>query len=113
MLQTRVKILPASLHEGQQHHRANYVALKRSTSCPTVMKLRSSMRVPSLDESLHNFDISRLRGSIDSLVEALPTLKETHPRNVIFDEIRIREYEQSLGDNPSCSSGPPIWYVAF
>jgi len=108
MHQTPVKTLSASLHEGQQHHRANYVALKRSNSCPTIMKLRSSMRVPSLDESLHNFDISRSRGSVDSSVEALPTLKETDPRNVIFAEIRIREYERSLGDNPSCSSGPPI-----
>jgi len=109
MLNSHVKNLSASLHEGQQCHRANYVvALKRSSSCPTIMKLRSSMRVASLDESLHNFDISRSRGSVASSVEALPTLAETDPRNVIFDEIRIREYERSLGDNPSCSSGPPI-----
>jgi len=114
MLNSHVKNLSASLHEGQQCHRANYVvALKRSSSCPTIMKLRSSMRVASLDESLHNFDISRSRGSVASSVEALPTLAENDPRNVIFDEIRIREYERSLGDNPSCSSGPPIRYVAF
>jgi len=109
MPENRVKIRSASLHEGQQHHRANYVALKRSNSCPTVMKLRSIMRVASLDESLHNFDISRSRGGrVNSSVEVLPTLKETDSRNVIFDAIRIREYERSLGDNPSCSTGPPI-----
>ena len=78
------------------------------------MKLRSIMRVASLDESLHNFDISRSRGGrVNSSVEVLPTLKETDSRNVIFDAIRIREYERSLGDNPSCSTGPPIRYVAF
>jgi len=67
------------------------------------------MRVASLDESLHNFDISRSRGGrVNSSVEVLPTLKETDSRNVIFDAIRIREYERSLGDNPSCSTGPPI-----
>lgn len=27
---------------------------------------------------------------------------------VRFDEVHIREYERTLGDNPSCSSGPPI-----
>jgi hypothetical protein len=29
-------------------------------------------------------------------------------RTVSFDRILIREYEQVLGDNPSCGSGPPI-----
>ena len=30
------------------------------------------------------------------------------PRRVNFDSVRIREYERTLGDNPSCSSGAPI-----
>ncbi len=30
------------------------------------------------------------------------------PRRVHFDSVRIREYERTLGDNPSCSSGAPI-----
>jgi hypothetical protein len=28
--------------------------------------------------------------------------------SVVFDRIKIREYERTLGDNPSCTSGPPI-----
>jgi hypothetical protein len=28
--------------------------------------------------------------------------------SVAFDRITIREYERTLGDNPSCTSGPPI-----
>jgi hypothetical protein len=28
--------------------------------------------------------------------------------SVSFDRIKIREYERTLGDNPSCTSGPPI-----
>jgi hypothetical protein len=30
------------------------------------------------------------------------------PFNVSFDTIEIREYERVVGDNPSCSKGPPI-----
>ncbi|GKY93392.1 hypothetical protein MPSEU_000306800 [Mayamaea pseudoterrestris] len=30
------------------------------------------------------------------------------PLSVRFDRIHVREYERVVGDNPSCSSGPPI-----
>lgn len=29
-------------------------------------------------------------------------------KGINLDKIEIREYERTLGDNPSCSSGPPI-----
>jgi Mg-chelatase subunit ChlD len=29
-------------------------------------------------------------------------------KSVRFNEIHIRDYERTVGDNPSCSSGPPI-----
>lgn len=32
-------------------------------------------------------------------------------RSVIFTAIEIREYGRTVGDNPSCSSGPPMSYV--
>lgn len=36
--------------------------------------------------------------------------KEDHreQNSVVFDKIEIREYERVVGDNPSCSRGPPI-----
>ena len=37
-----------------------------------------------------------------------PTLIE---KGVRFNEIHVREFERIVGDNPSCSSGPPIGYV--
>jgi hypothetical protein len=30
------------------------------------------------------------------------------PKNVSFHQVEIREYERTVGDNPSCSRGPPI-----
>jgi hypothetical protein len=30
---------------------------------------------------------------------------------VSFREVKVREYERIIGDNPSCTSGPPIRYV--
>lgn len=29
-------------------------------------------------------------------------------KSVRFHDIQIRDYERTVGDNPSCSSGPPI-----
>ena len=29
-------------------------------------------------------------------------------KSVSFDQIHIRQYQQDIGDNPSCSSGPPV-----
>ena len=34
------------------------------------------------------------------------------PRHVRFQDINIREFNQTVGDNPSSSSGCPIRYVA-
>ena len=42
---------------------------------------------------------SRMNGSHSALKPRL---------SVVFDRIKIREYERTLGDNPSCTSGPPI-----
>lgn len=43
----------------------------------------------------------------------LKTSKKSHEqkepdRQVVFDSIEIREYERIVGDNPSCTRGPPI-----
>ena len=31
-----------------------------------------------------------------------------HTKSVRFSEVHVRDYERVVGDNPSCSSGPPM-----
>ena len=52
---------------------------------------QSSRVVDSQPESHHS-------GSVPTFVE----------KGVRFNEIHVREFERIVGDNPSCSSGPPI-----
>lgn len=32
-------------------------------------------------------------------------------RSIRFGDVRVREFERVVGDNPSCSSGAPVRYV--
>ena len=47
----------------------------------------------------------------DCYIEVMPmkiNSNSVHKRCVSFDHVDIREYFVELGDNPSCSSGPPL-----
>ena len=55
---------------------------------------QSIMKFRTMDESLH----SVYGSDSDSSKE----------QSVKFDKILIREYSLTVGDNPSCSSGPPV-----
>ena len=68
---------------------------ERRASCPIDNTFRgcSCMRVRTLEDSLKN-----------KRSNEAPTKRHT----VGFNGVEIREYSQCLGDNPSCSSGPPI-----
>ena len=45
---------------------------------------------------------------IEATDEAAHKEKPRQVNSVRFSEIQIRDYERVVGDNPSCSSGPPI-----
>ena len=66
-------------------------------SCPFLQDRRkptkSIMKYVTADESLHKKYEETRRNSNASLQ---------------FSEIEIREYSRTVGDNPSCSSGPPL-----
>ncbi|KAL3792939.1 hypothetical protein ACHAW5_006846 [Stephanodiscus triporus] len=75
-----------------------------SKSAPTILihappdpllsvPIRSAMTARTLEESLHRQRQSPVGG---------------RGRKISFVEVKIREYERVLGDNPSVTSGPPL-----
>jgi hypothetical protein len=70
----------------------------RCHSLPSRLKPKSIMKKRTIDESLHSTYGSE--EMITGLSRKLDSLK--------FDKICIREYSRTVGDNPSCSSGPPV-----
>jgi len=70
--------------------------MKKASPVPLYLQRpkRSILKVSTLDESLH------------ATWESSPPKPAV--KNVEFKEIEVREYERTVGDNPSCSSGPPL-----
>jgi hypothetical protein len=94
----------------------------RTRSTPTALlrrqKIKGVMKFVTADDSLHSTYGSNHRGGDD----VDPTSPEenssdssnnTLKRRISFKHIEIREYNRTIGDNPSCSSGPPVTYAHF
>jgi len=73
--------------------------IQRCMSLPAYFHHKSIMKRRTLDESLHS-----TYGSEDEMISAI---SRKH-LSLQFDKVCIREYSRTVGDNPSCSSGPPI-----
>jgi hypothetical protein len=58
-----------------------------------IEEMKSIMKCRTLDESIH----SEYGSGADK-----------SDRGIKFDKVVLREYSRTLGDNPSCSSGPPV-----
>lgn len=76
-----------------------YISAVRSSSLPLPSArprtIKGIMKYSTEDESIHS-----AYGRRDG--------KEDRDKRIEFKDILIREFARTVGDNPSCSSGPPI-----
>ena len=83
---------------------AGQVRMKRCMSVPYEREQKSILKCKTVDESLHSVANQSTRSEPANI--GRPSNK-----GITFGNIGIREYARTLGDNPSCSSGPPVRYV--
>ena len=88
----------ASSSRGSLRNASASARTSRSMSVPTYRPhlIKGILKYSTEDESIHS-----TYGSNES--------KDSCERKgITFKDIMIREYARTVGDNPSCSSGPPI-----
>mmetsp|Transcript_9986 Transcript_9986/g.12595 ORF Transcript_9986/g.12595 Transcript_9986/m.12595 type:complete len:275 (-) Transcript_9986:34-858(-) len=87
----------------------------KATSKKPILKRRAALDVekaasPALQSKSHaSMDVSL--SSYDSTNISLSSSRRSIRREgsqVSFKKVEVREYDRTLGDNPSCLSGPPI-----
>jgi hypothetical protein len=94
--------LHGSLSSGSGSNHSNGPHSRSSStrgSAKSGRRTNSAASSKSQSSSLHSerYSTGASTGSGSSWIKA-----------VRFNQIHIREYERTLGDNPSCSSGPPV-----
>lgn len=95
------KSTPITISEDSDDDRKNFKRLHRTFSLPTYLHPpQSIMKKRTVDESLHSTYGGSEDGTMCGRGKDRPSLR--------FDKINIRVYSRTVGDNPSCSSGPPI-----
>ena len=84
---------------------SHFSAIVDQKSPQMASLIRSCMRVNSLDESLRPKDSTPRK---NGLVQIQTKGRKPQEKNVQFHSVEVREYSQCVGDNPCCSSGPPV-----
>lgn len=80
-----------------QRRRSSCIKISPTDTIPVVKQGRSTWK------QLPKLDLEKIRS------QSIPTLyAPKRRRTVVFNEIHIRNYDQTVGDNPSVSYGPPI-----
>lgn len=77
---------------------------------PTTAKRWMSLKMPP-DAQIQQLRLTRSVSAPVSAPASAPatcTDQQERRRSVSFVAVHIREYQQTMGDNPSCSYGPPV-----
>lgn len=92
------------------HHRSQSVPCRLSSR-----RIKGILKFKSVEASLHSTYGGSSSNHSESKApdgEAGEDIGNSNGRRTItFTEILVREYARTVGDNPSCSSGPPVRYV--
>ncbi|CAJ1946309.1 unnamed protein product [Cylindrotheca closterium] len=75
---------------------AGQLRIRKCMSLPYEQEYKSILKCKTVDESLH------------SVARSEPADIGRSDKGITFGNIGVREYSRTLGDNPSCSSGPPV-----
>jgi hypothetical protein len=67
-------------------------------SLPNFIRVKGIMKFVTEDESIHSKYGSESKDGDETV----------STKRVVLKDIEIREYARTIGDNPSCTSGPPI-----
>ena len=90
---------------------------RRSSDCNHSSAIGSSFHGTStgpISKTIVHLPKGCLKGQINKQSEDLlnkKSIESKHQKFVTFQFVFIREYERTIGDNPSCSRGAPIRYV--
>ena len=97
---------------------ANQTIIKVSVDPTSTFPSDSStingiLRTKSLDESIRSCTSSESMddtlGSSSSSTSSVPSIRSSSSSgSVRFRNVEVREYNIVIGDNPSCSTGPPV-----
>jgi len=93
--------------EGESVSSRKSSILKRSVSCEDIKYIKAGKRPWRCLPSPNLEEIVRRSASLDTQTQ-VGMSPSTKAQSVHFGMVTIRSYAQTLGDNPSCSYGPPI-----
>jgi hypothetical protein len=93
--------------ETSQKHVSKSSNNRLTQSLPNFARVKGIMKYVTEDESIHSkYGEESKEGNEIVAKEGNETVDSKH--RVVLKDIQIREYARTIGDNPSCSSGPPI-----
>lgn len=106
------------LHSVEEEKSDEETASTRSVRRRSILKMSENEEIPVKEgrfswKQLPKLDMEKIRrASAPTSSTCVSTEPQTEPQQrratVTFDAVRIRSYEQTIGDNPSVSYGPPI-----